>query len=214
MKKHAYIIYLYKDNLYLNITNKCSAHCLYCIKNTWEWNYRSYNLKLAKEPTVPDILQAVKDAGKESFNEIVFCGYGEPLFRLDVLKETAAEFKKQGFFVRINTSGHANLIHGRNILPELHGIIDAVSISLNGETPEKYMILHKPQFGIKTFNEVINFIKGSKKYIPSVVMSVIDLPDNWQPGVPGIDVEKCRKIAEDLNVEFRVRPYLRTYEKT
>lgn len=213
MKKTQDIVYRSKGNLYVNITNKCTAHCLYCIKNTWKWNYRSYNLKLSSEPAVKAVLKAVEDHRKAEFNEIVFCGYGEPLVRLDALKEIAAVLKKKGYFIRINTSGHANLIHGRNIVPELHGIVDAVSVSLNAETAEQYIILHRPRFGISTFKAIINFIKECKKYIPQVVMTVIDLPDNWKKGMPGININKCRSIADNLQVEFRVRPYLRTYEK-
>ncbi|MBD3272229.1 MAG: hypothetical protein GF384_06810 [Elusimicrobia bacterium] len=126
----------------------------------------------------------------------------------------ATTLKKSRHIIRMNTSGHGNLIHKRNIIPDLHGLVDAISVSLNGETAEKYFILHRPIFGLKTFDAILDFIRESKRYIPRVYMSTIDLPDNWKPGMPGIDVDACRRIAESLQVEFRLRPYLDAYEET
>jgi TatD DNase family protein len=129
----------------------------------------------------------------------VFCGYGEPLLRLDVVKAVSAEVKRHGGKVRIDTNGHANLIHKRNVLPELAGLVDAVSVSLNAQNSEIYEKLTQPKFGSITYEAVKEFIHEAKKYIPDVTATVVS--------APGVDIEACRKIAEELGAKFRVREY-------
>ncbi|MFN3966486.1 MAG: TatD family nuclease-associated radical SAM protein [Endomicrobiia bacterium] len=201
--KRPSIVYKYKNNLYINITNRCTMHCSYCIKYKWKWKFRGYNLKLNREPTYREIISAI-NRNLRGVKEYVFCGYGEPTIRFELLKKVAGYLKRKNKIVRINTNGHGNLINKRNICPEMKGLIDKISISLNADTPEKYFVLHRPKFGQKTFNSVLSFIKECKKYIPEVIMTTINLPD--------IDIRKCQKIAEKLKVKFVVRPYLEEYE--
>ena len=111
------ITYTYNNNLYLNITNRCTAACTFCIKNKWAGKFRGSDLQLKSEPAAEEVIKAIGDPKK--YGEVIFCGYGEPLLRLDALKEIAAWVKKNGGKVRLNTSGHANLEYGRNIVPEL-----------------------------------------------------------------------------------------------
>lgn len=212
-EKSGTIVYQYKNNLYINLTNRCTAGCLYCIKNSWKGLFRGSNLAITHEPGVKEVLGAVEKFPADS-REITFCGYGEPLIRLQELKEIAKALKEKGYVIRVNTSGHANLIHNRNIVPELKGLVDAVSVSLNAENPEQYVLFHKPVFGIQTFDAVRDFIRECKKYIPRVTMTAIELPGNWKPGMKGISIDACRAIARDLGVEFRVRPYLDEYENS
>jgi len=146
---------------------------------------------------VEEIIAAVGDP--RSFAEVVFCGYGEPLIRLDTVKTVAGWLKQQGASVRVNTNGLASLWHGRNILPELKGLVDAISISLNAENAEKYQRICHPQLGEESYSALLEFIKESKKYIPKVQVTVV--------AVSEIDIESCRKIAEDLDVQFKVRNY-------
>jgi len=135
------------------------------------------------------------------YAEVVFCGLGEPTLRLDVIKEIASRLKAKGIKVRLNTNGQGNLIYGTNILPQLDGLIDAVSVSLNAQDKEKYNQLCHPVFGPETYDQILAFIREAKKYIPQVMVTVLDMP--WE-----IDLEKCRQIAEkDLGVLFRVREY-------
>jgi len=203
MKKSS-IVYRYKNNLYINITNRCTMRCNYCIKYKWKWKFRGYYLKLKKEPGYREIISAI-NKNLNDIKEYVFCGYGEPTIRFELLKKIARYLKKKNKIVRINTNGHGNLINKRNICPEMKGMIDKISISLNAENPQKYFLLHRPKFGIKTFNSVLNFIKECKKHIPEVVITAVNLPN--------VDIKKCKKIAEKLGVKFVVRPYLDEYEE-
>ncbi|OGS22775.1 MAG: hypothetical protein A2252_10645 [Elusimicrobia bacterium RIFOXYA2_FULL_39_19] len=199
------IVYPYKDNIYLNITNKCSMSCSYCIRYKWDWQYRGHDLKLAKDPSFPEVISEFEkfiSAYKpgQVINEVVFCGYGEPLMRFEVFKKTAAYLKSKNFTVRLNTNGHGNLINKKNICPELKKLVDAVCISLNGETRETYLKLNKPRYGIKSFDAVIDFAKKCKKYVKNVCLTSLAIED--------IDIKACRKIAKKAGVKFAVRPYL------
>lgn len=206
------ITYRYQDGLYINIGRKCSAACQFCIKYSWSWKYRSYDLAMPRDPTVAEIIEAVGDPS--AYKEVVFCGYSEPFLRLEELKAVAKYLKSQNAKVRVNTTGHGNLIHKRNVVPELKGLIDVVSISLNAENAEKYDKIHKPWFGLATHPGMIEFAKECKTYLPRVILTAIDLPEGWKEGMPTVDLEKCRAIAESIGVEFRVRPYLDDYEES
>ncbi|MCX5781664.1 MAG: TatD family nuclease-associated radical SAM protein [Elusimicrobia bacterium] len=196
------IVYKFYNSLYINLTNRCTNACPYCIKSKWKGKFRGNDLYLKKEPTSEEVIKSIKDP--KLFKEIVFCGYGEPLLKLEEVKEISKWIKSQGGKVRINTSGQANLYYKKNILPELKDLVDAVSISLNGTDKKEYNELNKSIYGEKAFDGVIKFIKESKKYIPEVVITAVELP--------GLDVEKIRHLAKELKVNFRVRPYLDKYE--
>ncbi len=166
------IVYPYKGNLYINLTNRCPARCCFCIKYKWGYQFRGYNLKLSHEPTAREIIKLLTTTYlPERYKEIVFCGYGEPFLRLNTLREVASWLKKNNSRVRIDTIGYANLIYKRNILPTLKGLIDAISISLNAENEEKYLSLCRPKYGKGTYPAVIDFIRECKKYIPEVTAS-------------------------------------------
>ncbi|MFA6431974.1 MAG: TatD family nuclease-associated radical SAM protein [Candidatus Margulisiibacteriota bacterium] len=190
------IAYTIGDNLYLNITNRCTNQCVFCIRYKKKDFNSKYPLWLDKEPTAEEIIRAIGDPTK--YKQIVFCGYGEPTIRLDVIKEVAATIRGKTT-IRLDTNGHGNLFWGRNILPELKGLIDSISISLNAENAEKYDKICKSIYGHKAFDAIIDFIREAKKYIPQVEASVVDLPST--------DKEKCKKLVEELGVSFRVRPY-------
>jgi TatD DNase family protein len=190
------ITYPIRNSLYLNITNRCTAACTFCVRYHTDF-VKGHNLRLAGEPTAEALLQEIGDPTR--FAEVVFCGYGEPLLRLDVVKAVAGEVKRRGGKVRIDTNGHANLIHKRNVLPELAGLVDAVSVSLNAQNDEVYEKLTQPQFGSAAYGAVKEFIREAKKYIPDVTATVVS--------APGVDVDACRKIAEELGAKFRVREY-------
>jgi len=191
------ISYPIRNSLYLNLTNRCSNRCTFCAKNA-SYMVKGHDLELNHEPTVEDLLREVGDPKK--YDEIVFCGFGEPLLRLDTIKAAAAELKKKGAKIRIDTDGQANLVYGRNILPELKGLVDAVSISLNSDNAPQYNRLCRSPFGEKAFEGVLNFIREAKKVIPEVVATVV--------AMPGVEVEACRRLAEEeLGVKFKKRIY-------
>ncbi len=190
------IAYRIRDSLYLNITNRCSNSCPFCPKFR-DYMVKGHYLELEKEPSTREIIHAIGDPS--NYREVVFCGFGEPLLRLDTVKEVAKWLKDQGARVRINTDGLANAVHGRNILPELEGLVDSISISLNADSSELYQKLCRPPFE-GAYEEVKKFISEAKRYIPDVTASVV--------GLPNVDVERCRRVAEEeLGVKFRLRPY-------
>lgn len=187
------IAYRIRDSLYLNITNMCTSKCTFCVKFHSDY-VKGHNLRLGRDPSEDELKAAV---GEPSiYKEVVFCGYGEPLLRFDVVRNLSRWIKEKGGSVRINTNGHGNLINKRNILPELKGIVDCISVSLDAHDEETYNRICAPVFK-DAFNEVIAFIKDAKKYIPDVTATVVDMQ--------GVDVEECRRLTESLGIKLRVR---------
>jgi len=196
----ATIAYLIGDSLYLNTTNRCSNRCTFCPKFT-DMALKGNELRLAREPDAAAVLDAIDGFDPAAvYHEVVFCGYGESLLRLDLVQEVAAELKWRGLQVRINTDGQANLVHGRNILPELEGLVDSVSVSLNAADGETYQRLCDTPFGAAGFPGVCDFIREATRHIPIVIASAVALP--------GIDVSRVRALALSLGARFRERPYL------
>lgn len=187
------IAYRIRDNLYLNITNRCTNRCSFCARFHKDY-VKGHNLRLSDEPTEEELKTAIGDPS--SYKEVVFCGYGEPLLRLDLIKNLSRWIKDKGGHVRINTNGHGNLIHKRNILVELSGIVDSISVSLDAHDDETYDRICAPSFR-NAFHEVISFMKDAKEYIPNVQATVVEMD--------GVDVDKCRRIADELGIRLRVR---------
>jgi TatD DNase family protein len=190
------IAYKIRNSLYLNITNQCSNRCSFCAKFD-DFTVKGHNLLLDSEPSLEEIMHAVGQP--EEIDEIVFCGYGEPLIRLDIVVKAARELKGRGYRIRINTDGQANLVHGRNILPELAGLVDSISVSLNAPDADTYGQICNTPYGAQGFAAVCDFIRLAQQHIPQVVASAVT--------VPGIDIGSCRVLAESLGAEFRVREY-------
>jgi TatD DNase family protein len=142
-------------------------------------------------------MAAIGDA--RGYDEVVFCGYGEPLLRLDLIREVAAWLKGQGITVRVNTDGLANLVHGRNVLPELSGLVDVVSVSLNAADSATYAELCRPPGGTDAFPAVCDFIREATRHIPTVIATAVALP--------GLDTIPIRRLAESLGATYRERPY-------
>ncbi len=191
----AEIVYKIRNSLYVNLTNDCTNDCSFCARSR-SFVVKGHNLKLDNEPSVDDVIKLIGDPSK--YDEVVFCGYGEPLIKLKNVIEIAKYVKQKGGKVRINTNGQGNMIHKRNILPSLKGIVDMISISLNAESEEKYDKFCHSIFGKEAYNGVKSFILRAKEVIPCVTVTVVDMP--------GIDVLACEKIAhQTLGVGFRAR---------
>lgn len=188
------IVYKVENNLYINLTNRCTNACTFCIRTNCKDAY-GHDLWLDKEPSVKEIIDAAGEL--ERYSEIIFCGYGEPTIKLNELIETGRYFKNSGKKVRLNTNGQGNIINNKNIVPMLKDSLTSVSISLNAPTAEKYQELCKCEFNDKVFENIIEFAKLSKEYFETT-LTVLDLLDKD-------DTEKCREIAQGINVNFRVR---------
>ena len=193
IKERGEIAYKIRDNLYLNITNRCTNRCSFCIRFITDY-VKGHNLRISLEPTEEELKNAIGDPAR--YREIVFCGYGEPFLRFDLVKSLSQWVKQNRGMVRINTNGHGNLIHEGNILPELKGLVDSISISLDAHDEETYNKVCRPIYK-NAFKGVIEFIRESKKYIPHVEATVVELE--------GVDIKKCREITDGLGVRLRVR---------
>ena len=190
-------------NIYVNMTNRCPCSCVFCLRQLKE-NAKDSPLWLKDgEPSVEEVLAEFGKYDLSVINELVFCGFGEPLERLydiceviDRLREIYPELK-----IRVNTVGLANLIYGKDVTPELKGRFDTVSISLNAPDAEEYLELTRSRFGIRSFEAMKEFAVLAKKYVPNVVMTVVDKVMSEEK------IEECREICKELGLKLRVRPY-------
>lgn len=189
------IAYQIKNSLYLNLTLRCDADCIFCDRKG-EAMVKGYNLHIEKEPSVEELVSEIGDPTR--YKEIVFCGYGEPTIRITVVKEVARHVKEKGGRTRLDTDGHGNVINHRDILPELKGLIDAVSISLNSSDPDEYRRIMGTGNG-KQWESMISFAREARDFIPEVYLSAV--------GMNGVDIEKAKKFAEnEIGAKFRFRP--------
>ncbi|OUO80618.1 radical SAM protein [Blautia sp. An249] len=195
------IIYRYKDNVYLNITNKCPCRCTFCIRNTEDAIGDAENLWLSKEPSLEEIYQAIDAYDFTGCTGVVFCGYGEPVMALDNLIAVSHYIKeKYGFHVRVNTNGLGDLIHKRSIAKELCEAVDSISISMNTPDAKSYNEVVRPAYGEKSFDAMLKFAQDCRKYLDDVRFTVVSV-------IGEEAIEKCRKLADSLGVPFRVRQY-------
>lgn len=183
------------DNLYLNITDRCTLRCAFCPKHLEGPRVHDYDLTLAVRPEAADIIAAIGDPG--AYRQVVFCGFGEPTLRLKLLLQISAYIKRQHGQVRVNTDGLANLVHKRNVLPEFEGLVDALSVSMNAQNETVYKRHCQPALA-GAYQAMLEFIELAPRYIKEVTATAID-------GLDGVDIEACRKLAEQRGVAFRRR---------
>jgi TatD family-associated radical SAM protein len=196
VKKSNTYVYKLGNETYINLTNKCTNDCEFCLRNGKD-GFSGYDLWLAKEPTANEVIELLKDKKPN----VVFCGFGEPTIKIEELKQVAAFVKSYGGHVRINTNGHGNAFHKRNIAPELRGIVDEVSISLNETDAEKYAEITKSAYGADGYAYMLDFARECVKNGITVTLSVVDV-------IGKDEIEACRKIAQDIGARFRVRKYV------
>jgi TatD DNase family protein len=196
MKPDLSFTYQIGQSLYVNVTNRCNADCIFCDRKG-EAVINGYNLKMKKSEE-PDAGVYIKEIGDpKSYKEIVFCGYGEPTIRWDIVKQVAKYIKENGGLTRMNTDGHGNFINKRDITPELKGLIDTVSISLNSTDPEQYGKLMRVDPSMH--GEMLDFAKKAKEFT-HVVLSIVGLNE--------VDSEAAKKfVTEEVGVDFREREY-------
>jgi TatD family-associated radical SAM protein len=189
------VAYTIDDRLYLNITDRCTLTCAFCPKTLGSRQVHDYDLTLDHRPEFAEVVAAIGDPG--DYSEVVFCGYGEPTLRLGLLLEVAAWIKERGGRVRLNTDGLASLANKRDVLPEMAGLIDAVSVSLNAQSPEVYIRHCQPALP-GAYQAVLAFLQEAPRYIPEVTATAID-------GLDGVDIEACARIARMCGARFRRR---------
>ncbi|NLY42734.1 MAG: TIGR04100 family radical SAM protein [Clostridiaceae bacterium] len=195
------ITYVLGKSLYVNITNRCTNCCSFCIRNTEQGVGTGVNLWLEREPTVKEIIDSIMSHDLSLYDEIVFCGYGEPMIRTYDIVEVCKEIReKSSIPIRINTNGHANMIYGKDVTPLLKGLVDTISISLNAKNAEEYQRLCHSKYGEEAFAGMLDFAVRCKEYVPEVILSVVNV-------ISKEDIEECRKIAQRLGVKFRIRNY-------
>ena len=198
------ITYQVKNAVYVNLTNRCPCNCTFCLRHNGPGVFGSGPLWLEREPTLEETIASLGQWDYERFREVVFCGYGEPTERLDVLLAAAAHLKERdpALRVRVNTNGLSDLIHGKPTASLFVGKVDCLSISLNTDDPAEYLSVCRPKFGAAAYPAMLKFTQEAAALLPSVVMTVVGEP------VTSLEKqERCRKIAEGLGARLRVRPY-------
>ena len=198
------ITYQVKNAIYVNLTNRCPCACTFCLRKNGAGVYGSDSLWLEREPTLDEVIASIDAWDYSHFREVVFCGYGEPTERLDVLLAAAAHLKERDstLRVRVNTNGLSDLVNARPTAALFAGKVDCLSISLNTDDPDEYLALCRPKFGAAAYPAMLAFARDAAAVVPEVVMTVV--------GEPVTDLAKqarCRELAERLGAHLRVRPY-------
>lgn len=192
-------IYQYGDKLYLNITNKCTCSCGFCLRNLTDGVGDGANLWLDRDATADEVIADLKGRELSKYSELVFCGFGEPTENLGVMLEVCKFLKSStGVPVRLDTNGLASLSHGKDIPPMLEGLIDIVSISLNAPNAQRYLEITNNVFGIHAFDAMLSFAGECKKYIPDVRFSIVDVLTEEETG-------DCKRVAADMGIPLRIR---------
>ncbi len=196
------LVYSLENKIYINLTNRCTNDCIFCLRKDKD-DVCGQKLWLENEDfLVEDVISQLENF--EISKEVVFCGYGEPLLKFEVLKQVAKYLKEKypDVQIRINTNGHANFVYKKNIVTELIGLIDEISVSLNASNSEEYDELSQPKFE-NAYEEVKKFIKCCSEAGIKTYASIVD-------GYKGrrLDVEKCELIANELGAELRVREWI------
>ena len=198
------ITYQVKQSVYVNLTNRCPCSCRFCLRNNGSGVFGSGPLWLEREPTLDEVTASLDGWDYTRFREVVFCGYGEPTERLDILLSAAEHLKRRDptLRVRVNTNGLSDLINGKPTAPLFAGKVDCLSISLNTDDATEYLDLCRPKFGEAAYPALLAFTREAASVVQEVVMTVV--------GEPVTSLEKqarCRALAESLGARLRVRPY-------
>jgi TatD family-associated radical SAM protein len=195
LKVQQQISYQIGNNLYLSITDRCTLECAFCPKTYGDMTVKGYDLTFDHRPTAEEVIASIDDPAR--YDEVVFCGYGEPTLRLNLLLEVARYVKQHGGRVRVNTDGLCNLIHKQDTLPQFAACVDALSVSLNAQNSEIYDIHCRPNLP-GSYEAMLEFLRRAPEYIADVTATAID-------GLEGVDIAACEAIAKAMNVKFRCR---------
>lgn len=204
MKKAMCITYEVEDSLYINMTNRCSNRCSFCIRNNGDGAYGSEPLWLLREPTVDEILDSVFSRDVEKYREIVFCGYGEPSYRLLDARAVAFRIKEKykDAKIRINTNGQSDLILECDTAPLYKDAFDTVSVSLNAPTAEQYQKMCQSVYGKDALDAIIKFTSNVNKCVQNVMFSVV------RQTLTEEELQECIQISERVGVKIKIRDYI------
>lgn len=203
MERGMNVFYGIQGNLYVNLTNRCSCACTFCLRNAGDGAHGSDTLWLAHEPTLDEVLAMLDEIDLRAYHEVVFCGYGEPTCAWEVLLPLAREIKRRSDArVRINTNGQGSLIVGRNIALEFKGAVDALSISLNTPDPATYQHLTRSQFGEEAYPAMLAFAREASQQGIEVTMTTVATTLTAQ------EEAACARICEELGAAYRIRPWV------
>ncbi len=202
------IFYEFDGKLYANITNQCPCACVFCIRRNGDGVGSSDSLWLDHEPDFEEIAEAFDRFDKTGLSELVFCGYGEPMMRAEILLKTAEYVKeKTDMKIRINTNGLISLMNPNFDIAALKYRIDKVSISLNASDPDKYFRLTNSEYGLPSYNSMLNFALRVKEYVPEVSFTVVNCDLGEE------EIERCTERAKDCGIPLRIRHYVRDNKK-
>ena len=201
-KRDSSFLYWLGNSLYLNITNSCSNNCIFCFRK-FKTGIKEFNLKLEKEPKLEEVIKELRKVlNDKNWDEIVFCGFGEPLERLDLVLEVTRWLKKHYWkTVRVDTNGQGYLLNkGRDVVEELKEAgVDKVCISLNAHDKETYNQICKPVFE-DGYENVLDFIKKAKEEGIGTEVTAVTIPE--------VEINKVKDVAEMMGVKFRIRQYI------
>ncbi|MCW4011190.1 MAG: TatD family nuclease-associated radical SAM protein [Candidatus Bathyarchaeota archaeon] len=197
------VAYWLDNSLYLNITNQCSNNCWFCFRN-YKQGVGGFNLKHTQEPNFAEVVAELeKTLPNRRWSEVVFCGFGEPTARLDLLLDVAKWIKAHypTIPIRLDTNGHGNVLNkGRNVAQELHAAgVSRVSVSLNGHNEETYRDNCRPNFN-GAYTAILDFVLAAKAAGLEVEVSAVRMPE--------VDIQKVKAVADGLGVPFRIRDYI------
>lgn len=198
------LVYILDGKIYINLTNMCTNDCIFCLRNDKDDVCGQQMWLKTETNTSKDVIEQLKKYTDKIHKGVTFCGYGEPTMKIDALKETAEYIKKNfpNTYIKVNTNGHGNVINKKNILPELKGLVDEFSISLNAQNEELYNTLCQPKVK-NAYNEMLKFAKESKDAGFKTTMSIVSGYKDYD-----VDIKQCEEITNNLNVDFRNREWI------
>lgn len=200
-RKDTYL-YALDGNLYVNLTNKCSNGCDFCVRNERSSYFGHYLWLKNGDPTAEKVIAVAKGYGDLTrYKEVVFCGFGEPTYRMQEMLTLCDYFHEKGLKTRLNTNGQGELINKRDITEEMRGKIDFVNVSLNASNAEKYKKICRSQYGENGFGTMIEFAKHCKKAGIAVRFSIVDC-------IGEDEVEACKRLAASVSIPLYIRKYI------
>lgn len=191
-----------KRAVYVNITNDCNCDCVFCLRSMKEMA-RESSLWIEHDPSLPEIVDELERLPWQYVREVVCCGFGEPLIRLDTVLSVLRWVKEHhpDMPTRVNTNGLGELEHGYVFADQFAGLLDTVSISLNASNAERYLALTRSRFGISSYEAMLTFAEHCKPYVPNVVLTVVEKVEDAE------EIALCRRICAERGLTLRVRPY-------